>query len=551
MQWQVLPIDPKDEKKAKLAIRLNALGSLYFHTKFVLQRNRLIDRLHLPIALSLESEHRQFLLEFPRDHFKSTLVGEGLLTWWALPFNEADEAAMRVFGYDDAWISWMKRAHNPHIRILTVSEILDNAQRMGIRIDQHYQNNNIFRAIFPEIIPTGTEKWNIDSKLQRVVGTRPHGEGTFDYIGVGGALQSRHYDKIIEDDLVGKDAWKSDTIMADTINYHVLLEGAFDGPQRVNYVVGNRWRPEDLNGWIRKNETGFTIETHGALGGCCERHPSGKSIFPEEFPIEELERIRKKQGPYIFASQYLNLPIAPEECIFKPEWLRFYGPTKAPNTYANSTPDPYTGSTERSWLRHEVNNGEVIGDLDPRALNITMVVDPNHAGANGRARHAIVVTGLYPDNGHVYLLDVWAESISYEHLVANIYKMAARWNLREFWLEVVAAQRYLKYHLEYRNRIENRKLTVMELKTSTGKDAKRIRIESMEPIIRDGRLWVRRDQSTFLEEYYAFPGGRTVDVLDCLGYAPQTWNAVYARSLNKVLEERKQKYTQRKGHTGY
>jgi hypothetical protein len=550
MFWQTLPI-LDDPKKAHLAIRLNALGSLYFHTKFVLQRSRLIDRVHGPIARSLETEHRQFLLEFPRDHFKSTLVGEGLITWWALPFGPADEAAMIELGYDDAWIAWMKRAHNPLIRILTVSEILENAKMMGQRLDWHYQNNNIFKATFPEIIPTSGEKWNLESKLHRTTGPRPHGEGTYDYFGVGGALQSRHYDKIIEDDVVGKEAWKSDIVMADTINYHRLLEGAFDGPQRVNYVVGNRWKPLDLNGWIRENEKGFVVETHGALGGCCNYHPRGRPIFPEEFSAAELERIRTKQGPYIFAAQYLNLPVAPEECIFKPEWLRFYGPTKAPVVNNSVTPDPYTGQTQRSWLRHEVNNGDAIADIDPRALHTTIVVDPNHAGANGRARHAIVVTGIDPESSRVYLLDVWAESASYDDLVANIYKMAFRWNRREFWLETVAAQRILKYHLEYRGRVEGRQLTVNELKTSTSKDAKRIRIEALEPLLRDGRVWVRHDQSAFLDEYYAYPGGRTVDVLDCLGYAPQTWNAIYARNLTKMLAERRAAFANRKSHTGY
>jgi len=39
------------------------------------------------------------------------------------------------------------------------------------------------------------------------------GEGTFDFIGVGGALQSTHYDLAIQDDLVGREASKSETIM--------------------------------------------------------------------------------------------------------------------------------------------------------------------------------------------------------------------------------------------------------------------------------------------------------------------------------------------------
>jgi len=38
----------------------------------------------------------------------------------------------------------------------------------------------------------------------------PHGEGTYDFLGVGGALQSRHYNGIlIQDDLIGRKAIES------------------------------------------------------------------------------------------------------------------------------------------------------------------------------------------------------------------------------------------------------------------------------------------------------------------------------------------------------
>lgn len=545
MRWKMLPIPGDDKPKHRdLAIRLNALGSLYFHIKWVLQRARLIDRLHAPICASLEGDHKRFLLEFPRDHFKTTMVGEGLTTWWALPFNEADEAAMRTLGYDDAWIAWMKRAHNPHVRILTVSEIITNAVMFGQRLDRHFQDNDRFRAIFPDIIPTTDVRWSNESKIVRCNGVRAHGEGTFDYIGVGGALQSRHYDKIIEDDLVGKDAWGSETIMNSTIDYHRLLEGAFDGPDHVNYVVGNRWKPQDLNGWIRKNEDFEHIESHGALGGCCDLHPSGHPIFIEEFTRERLDRIKAKQGSYIFASQYLNLPIDPEDVKFKLEWLRFYKPTPAP---------PMVGIKRMPyWLRHEVKDGETLTDLNPNVLVRSMVVDPNHGEEKGRCHHAIVVTGLDPENDRIYLLDLWAKSTSYDELINNIWRMSEMWALPEFWLETVAAQRILKYYIEYKGKMTKRNLTVRELKTDRAANAKRVRIESLEPILREGRLWVRRDQNEFLDEYELYPGSNTLDVLDCLGYATQTWNAIHARRILDMMDKRRDKWNHgRSKITGY
>jgi phage terminase large subunit-like protein len=176
-----------------------------------------------------------------------------------------------------------------------------------------------------------------------------------------------------------------------------------------------------------------------------------------------------------------------------------------------------------------------------------MVVDPNHGGSDGRARHAIVVTGFDPETDRIYLLDLWAKSMSYDDLMANIYKIATTWNLGEFWLETIAAQKYLKYHIEYRNKIENRRLTVRELKSEHSKNAKRTRIEALEPLFREGRFWVRNDQAEFLDEYYDYPGGRTVDILDCLGYATQTWNAIHAKRILDMMRQRKERW---KGYNG-
>ena len=107
-----------------------------------------------------------------------------------------------------------------------------------------------------------------------------HGEGTFDFIGVGGALQSRHYTGgIIQDDVVGKKAIESAVTMASTIDYHQLLMGAFENEdpdhEGDELVVGNRWGYHDLNSYIREHEPWFKVISHSALGGCCNLHPLG------------------------------------------------------------------------------------------------------------------------------------------------------------------------------------------------------------------------------------------------------------------------------------
>lgn len=545
MKWSTIPIPDADQTDLfRMALRLNSLGSLYFFEKVVLQRGKLTEGLHRPILANLETNRPRYLLEMPRDHFKTVMVTEGRTMWRALPFNDADEAAMRELGYDNAWIAWMKSTHDPNRRVLTVSEILDNAIKIGYRLDWHYRENKLFRFVFADIIPDGKSIWTNESKTHKAGSRGPQGEGTYDYLGVGGALQSRHYTDVNEDDVVGKEALESKLVMEKTHDYHKLLIGAFESYKDASWtVVNNRWSPTDLSGWIRANQKEFYIESHSALGGCGDGctldHPPGRPILPEEFTVETLAEIRRVQGPYFFSHQYLNLAVNPEECIFNKDWLRYYQPVESPVKLG------------RHWLRHDVRTGETIKDLDPNTLIRSMVVDPNHAGSDGRARHAIIVTGFEPETDRIYLLDLWAESMSYDDLMSNIYRIADLWNLPEFHLETVAAQKYLKYHIEYRNKIEKRRLAVRELKSEHSKNAKRTRIESLEPLFREGRFWVRQDQHAFLNEYFEYPGGRTVDILDCLGYATQTWNAIHAKRILDIIRQRKERITTRRSITGY
>jgi terminase large subunit-like protein len=552
-KWEILPLIGSARLDPHL-IKLNALGSLYYFAKFVLQRGRLTEHLHKPICENLERQRLNYLLELPRDHFKTTMMTEALPIWWSLPFTENDEAAMRELGYGDEWIRWMRFAHDPLIRILIVSEAALNAEKLGMRIDQHFYNNGRFRDLFPEIIPNEKSTWNASSKCVGGSKFRPHGEGTFDFIGVGGALQSRHYDRMIEDDLVGKDALRSEIVMNDTIEYHKLLEGAFDGPDHTELVVGNRWSPWDLNGWIRENEPEFVVESHSALGGCCPRHDPGTPILPEEFTIARLEKIRRRQGPYLFSHQYLNQAVIPDEIVFKPEWLRFYKP-KADAFMRKVVKDGVITEipSNRMLLEHEVVKGETHKDVLVNNLVRSMVVDPNHAGSEGRARHCILITGLDPDTDRIYLLDLWAQSMPYDDLMANVYRLAERWQMTEFHLETVAAQKYLKYHIEYRNKVEKRNLRCRELKTDRGKNAKWTRIDALSPLFEQGKIYVRRDQSAFLDEYYRYTHSmkHTVDILDCLGYAPQTWSTLRVREIAALKEERKARLGKRSKATGY
>lgn len=482
----------------------------------------------------------------PRDHYKTTIFSEGAPMWWALPVSSKDEDLFTQAGYSDTFIKWMKRAHNQDTRTLLVSENITNAIKIGSRIEKHYRNNDLFLWLFPEIKPDSSCTWRSDSMThKRSSQAQPHGEGTFDYLGVGGALQSRHYDRIIQDDLVGRKALNSDAVMDDTINYHQLLVGGFDSDGTSlndEIVVGNRWAEDDLNSHIREQEPDYNIISHSALGGCCSEHPSGVPIFPEEFSVEKLESFKHRLGPYLFSCQFENQPINPSTRHFKDEWLRFYS----------------FRVSEDVKIEHSVHNGVIIPDIDPLQLSRYMVVDPNHAGAEGRCHHAITITGIYHSldgkSLRIYLLDAWAESAAFESFIDTIYRLADKWLLNSFWLETVAGQKYLKFHIETQNLRDKRFLIVNELKLDRSKNAKFNRIESLTPYFYRGEVYVRREQTRFLTEYQKYSRNYhgPIDILDTLGYAPQIWDStVYNGEEWSRADELRQDLLTGVGVTGY
>lgn len=554
LNFKLFPVHILSGEAKKEAYRINSLLDLYFFSTVMMKKERIQrgpgyrSSLHYQMCLSVMKDGLKEVIEVPRDHLKSTIYSECFPIWRALPFGAREEDTFSNIGYSDLFIEWMRRTHSQNVRILLISETIKNAIKLGTRISNHYVNNDLFREIFADIIPTSSETWTNDSLHQRRTATgKAHGEGTFDLIGVGAALQSRHYDLCIEDDLVGREALNSDAVMQSTIEYHQLLVGAMDADPRNpgkdfdEILVGNRWSHKDLNSYVRENERYFSFTTHSALGGCCSLHPLGLPIFPESFSVEKLLRYKKRLGSYYFSCQFLNFPIDPSKAKFNMKDFRFFhyekigGAIASPKNIASGKPDQ-----KRVIIRHHVVEGDVIKDVFPRNLDRYIIIDPNHAGqhksgdvgSGGRCRHAIIVSGVLRDPRRVYLLETWAEACGIDAFVKKIFDLCTKWKLKEIYLEVVGAQKYLKYHLEYYIQMNKYKLPeiahiqIKDLKTPQNANAKIERIDSLIPLAERHEIWLNATTSdNFREEAEAWGQKKgLIDLLDVAGYGLQVWN---------------------------
>lgn len=552
------------------AYRINSLLDLYFFSSVILGKTRLqrgINSLHYQMCLSVMKDGLKEVIEIPRDHFKSTIYSECFPIWRALPFNKREEDLFSTLGYSDLFIEWMRRAHSQDIRILLISETIKNAIKLGVRVSNQYENNGTFREIFSELLPGTSETWTNDSLHQRRTPKgRAHGEGTFDFIGVGAALQSRHYDLIIQDDLVGKEALNSEIVMHGTIEYHQLLVGATDSdpnnPARDfdEIIVGNRWSHKDLNSYVRENEPYFNFTTHSALGGCCSLHPIGAPIFPESFSLGKLLRWKRRLGSYFFSCQFLNFPIDPSKAKFKMGDFRYFHYEQISGAISNpkGLQPGQTPNQKRTVIRHHVAEGDVEKDVFPRHLERFIIVDPNHAGQHakgkvgteGRCRHAAIVSGVLRDPRRIYLLDMWAKDCSIDVFIEQLFKMTLRWKLNKIYVEAVGAQKYLLYHLRYfidqnkRSLPEIAHIQIEELKTPQTANAKTERIDAVVPLVERHEVYIPafgNGVEEFREEAEAWGQKKgLIDLLDVFGYGLQVWkfDLVNEEEIGEFLEKR-------------
>lgn len=601
--WNEIKLHSGMSDQAKEAsCRLNSLGSMFWFGKYTLKYGRLSPNLHQYICKELERDSLRLALEVPRDMFKTTIASVCAPMWWSLPFTDTDEELMRSLGYGDAWVRWMKRAHNPSTRTLIASEILDNACKIGVRISGHYESNDLFRYLFPSILPKTAwedaqkkkKRWNMKSMTHNR--SEHHGEGTYDFIGVKGALQSRHYERQVIDDPVGEKAINSDLVMEATIDWVSKLSGGLDSnPDNPDVLadqlfIGNRWSNRDVGTWLRKNMPSMQFVTHSAEGGCCEMHPAGESIFPEEFSMQKLGELRSIWGSYNYAAQYLNNPIDPEAVRFKSSWLRRFtiNALEADSaSIANSqqflhsqnpaavlsrvSKEEMRGEIPQRLVRaihHETQSGEVFEDIRAGLLERVAILDPNHSEERGRSRHAIVVLGMYnnpPEPRRIYLLEAWAGATSFDVMINKLIGtkeiergLALKWKVHHIYMEseVAGQQGWLKFFQErVRNMGPQANFTVRGLKTDRSSGAKDKRIISMEPVFENGLFWVPRiGAEQFLQEYETFPNGATKDILDVIGYSPQCWSTGSKQGTRDFVKEellRRNSMMQSVGVAGY
>lgn len=466
-----------------------------------------IASLHQEYCRFLEQDYSRKQVTMPRSFVKTWIGSIAYPIWITLPREEADEFPEGVDTESKFW------QLGPDMRILIASYVISNAEKMISLIRKTYESNQAMQILFPEVIPTNFNKvkWNNQSAcINRPTDAT---ESTFEAAGIGGASTSRHYDLIIEDDLIyakkddfsGRELQPSQEDIDKAIGWHKLATSLLvPGKHTRIHNTGTRWAKQDLIRYIWDNEKIYKTFIRGVvnLDELKEHNGDWEKCTPEwgeMYDLEQLRLIAQAQGPYMFATQYLLQPSAPEDKLFNPAWLQYYK-TRA--------------------------------DL-PKNMRIFTTVDLASWGTKKKSTdcNTVVTTCGFDEAGHMWVLHYKAGRMDPTETIIEMARHQKAFNPEQIGVEEVYYQKALGHfarkamQLGFTLDTKGEKVAIPFMKIVALKpesnESKTLRIMALEPIAANMGLHIRPEFNELIEEFTDYiPNSELCkrDILDTLAY---------------------------------
>jgi predicted phage terminase large subunit-like protein len=228
---------------------------------------------------------------------------------------------------------------------------------------------------------------------------------------------------------------------------------------------------------------------------------------------EALAEKRRDMGPYVFACQMLQNPLADSAMGFREEWFR-----------------TFQGLRELS------------------GLNLYLVVDPASSKKPGSDYTSMWVVGLNID-GAYYVLDGLRDRLNLAERARALFELHRKYRPLAVGYEKYGMQADVE-HLRYCMEQENYRFNIIEL---GGTMPKNDRIRRLVPVFEQGRFWfpqtlmkMRRDNTAYdltdefyRQEYSTFPVSSHDDMLDCLSrIVDPELAALFPRPASRLMPRR-------------
>lgn len=297
--------------------------------------------------------------------------------------------------------------NNPNITILINSATLDNAKKKIRAIQEVFQKNELFKALFPEVIPNNFNvNWTQTEMLVPRKATDP--EFTVEVQSVEGELTSRHYDLILDDDVVGKENSSTSEQVKKVINYYTQSLQLLKKPHGERLVIGTMWNWGDLHNHIlEKLYKQFDIYVRSIwkndryVRGEDEKYKwitTGKKepLYPEMQSMEDIQEMKDEivadplQGISTWMAQYELKIVDDETATFKRNKI------ESPNFYF------------------------VESDLYNKPIAFSLSLDPA-TGESKQADDAVFTVRALDQDGVWYVVEIFGSPNMDEEAVADKY----------------------------------------------------------------------------------------------------------------------------------
>jgi len=368
----------------------------------------------------------------------------------------------------------------PGKKIIETAHTAELAVGFGRKV-RNLVDSDPYKSIFPNV---GLQS---DSKAAGRWATN-HG-GDYFAIGVGGAVTGKGADILIIDDPHSEQ--EATVAESNPEIYDKTYEWYTSGPrQRLQpggaiVIVMTRWSKKDLTGQVLKSalqrggEEWKVIEFPAIL-------PSGNPLWPEFWPIEQLEALRNELPTGKWQAQYQQQPTSDVNAIVKREWWKNWEDDTPPACeFIIQSWDTAFLKTQRSDYSACTTWGVFYQDDD--------------AGFS---------------QANLILLNAIKKRMEFPELKQRAFEEWKEWEPDALIVEAKASGTPLLFELRAMG------IPVQEYTPSKGND-KIARLNAVADIFASGRVWVpgTRWADELVEEVASFPSGEHDDLVDSMTQA--------------------------------
>lgn len=416
---------------------------------------------HRLIARHLEAvergEIKRLMITMPPRHGKSMLASEFFPAWYM--------------------------GRNPEHYVVTATYAQELADDFGRKVKNQIEDGG-FQAIFPGVGLADDSKSAKRFHIEGHSGGYEHAtrqRGAFYAVGVGGPLTGRGAHLLLIDDPVkNREDAESEVIRKKTKDWYTSTAYTRLMPGGRIVIIQTRWHEDDLAGWLQADHghEDWTVLNLPAING------NGEALWPEQYPVEALEQIKRALPPRDWSALYQQRPSPETGDYFKREWI----------------------------IPSEV--------IPPRETMAIYGGSDYAVTADGGDYTVHAVVGVAHD-GRMYLLDLWRAQASSDVWVDAFCSLVRKWKPIG-WAEETGQIKSGVGPFLLRRMIETESLVAREQFPTRGDKA--IRAQSIRGRIATQGLYVPANApwlTDLINEMMSFPVGVHDDQVDALGLVGQ------------------------------